>query len=212
MPPLSRLVKRLILVNRATSNKEPIGKASVGVAMKTDETPIPHALAAVPVTDSSFGSLAPTARQSRLPQELYERIIDHLHNHVLSLLACSLVCRAWVPASRYHLFVGRGVVRPSRLAWPGRRNISINCAVSLRESGPQLTDDMYILKVCLDIIKHILYGTDDGIYISRTSDTPPARILSLVDPVNQIDVIEDFGIIIFLSGQPSVYLQRDIKR
>ncbi|KAJ7726478.1 hypothetical protein B0H16DRAFT_1592351 [Mycena metata] len=39
-----------------------------------------------------------------LPQELIDRIIDDLHDDWHSLAECSLVCWAWVPASRVHLF------------------------------------------------------------------------------------------------------------
>jgi hypothetical protein len=41
---------------------------------------------------------------SRLPPELTDTVIDYLHDDKHSLAACSLVCQAWVPASRYHLF------------------------------------------------------------------------------------------------------------
>ncbi|KAJ7162973.1 hypothetical protein C8R46DRAFT_1102080 [Mycena filopes] len=39
-----------------------------------------------------------------LPQELVDRIIDDLHDDWHSLAGCGLVCWAWVPASRVHLF------------------------------------------------------------------------------------------------------------
>ncbi|KAG7440772.1 uncharacterized protein BT62DRAFT_956674 [Guyanagaster necrorhizus] len=39
-----------------------------------------------------------------LPTELCNLVIDHLHDSKPSLLACSLVCRAWIPESRFHLF------------------------------------------------------------------------------------------------------------
>ncbi len=39
-----------------------------------------------------------------LPTELCNLIIDHLHDSKPSLFACSLVCRAWVPECRFHLF------------------------------------------------------------------------------------------------------------
>ncbi|KAK0239339.1 hypothetical protein EDD85DRAFT_906210, partial [Armillaria nabsnona] len=39
-----------------------------------------------------------------LPAELCNLIIDHLHDSKPSLLACSLVCRAWIPECRFHLF------------------------------------------------------------------------------------------------------------
>jgi hypothetical protein len=42
-----------------------------------------------------------------------EEIIDHLHDDNDALKICSLVCRAWLPPSRYHLF---GEF-PSRSSW-----------------------------------------------------------------------------------------------
>ena len=40
----------------------------------------------------------------KLPAELNDAIIDHLHNDKASLATCALVCKGWVPASRHHLF------------------------------------------------------------------------------------------------------------
>jgi hypothetical protein len=39
-----------------------------------------------------------------LPQELCDFVVDHMHAERPALGACALVCRAWVPASRFHLF------------------------------------------------------------------------------------------------------------
>lgn len=39
-----------------------------------------------------------------LPPELTDTIIGFLHNDKPAVAACGLVCRAWVPASRYQLF------------------------------------------------------------------------------------------------------------
>jgi hypothetical protein len=39
----------------------------------------------------------------RLAAELYDRILDHIHT-VSTLTTCSLVCKSWLPSSRYHLF------------------------------------------------------------------------------------------------------------
>ena len=39
-----------------------------------------------------------------IPPELQDRIIDHLHSDNLALATCSLVCKTWLPASRYHFF------------------------------------------------------------------------------------------------------------
>ncbi|KAK0432409.1 uncharacterized protein EV420DRAFT_688299 [Desarmillaria tabescens] len=40
----------------------------------------------------------------RFPSELCDRIIDFLHHDHKALKSCSLVCRAWIPATRFHLF------------------------------------------------------------------------------------------------------------
>jgi len=39
-----------------------------------------------------------------LPQELTDHIIDYLYDDQASLRNCALVCQAWLPTSRYHLF------------------------------------------------------------------------------------------------------------
>ncbi|KAJ7244402.1 hypothetical protein B0H12DRAFT_1220966 [Mycena haematopus] len=51
---------------------------------------------------------------ARYPTELHDYIIDHLHNDKRTLLACSLVCRAWSPSSRYHLFQNACTIRVHR--------------------------------------------------------------------------------------------------
>ncbi|KAI0721195.1 hypothetical protein C8Q72DRAFT_787946, partial [Fomitopsis betulina] len=38
-----------------------------------------------------------------LPVEVWERVMDHLWEDYPELLACSLVCEAWRPRSRFHL-------------------------------------------------------------------------------------------------------------
>ena len=49
-------------------------------------------------------------RVPRMPQEVVDQVIDHLHDDMKALRACSLVCRAWTPASSVHLF--------TTLFWP----------------------------------------------------------------------------------------------
>lgn len=39
-----------------------------------------------------------------VPYELVDYIIDHLHNDISSLENCALVCRSWLPSSRFHMF------------------------------------------------------------------------------------------------------------
>ncbi|KAJ7687837.1 hypothetical protein B0H17DRAFT_1332300 [Mycena rosella] len=42
--------------------------------------------------------------RAQLPCELCDFIVDYLHADRAALGCCALVCRAWVPASRFHLF------------------------------------------------------------------------------------------------------------
>ncbi|KAF7975674.1 hypothetical protein HWV62_8771 [Athelia sp. TMB] len=39
-----------------------------------------------------------------LVQEIFDVIIDFLHNDKMALATCSLTCLTWVPAARFHLF------------------------------------------------------------------------------------------------------------
>ncbi|KAJ6573178.1 hypothetical protein DFH09DRAFT_1277248 [Mycena vulgaris] len=55
-----------------------------------------------------------------LPSELCDAIIDHLQDDRITLLVCALVCRSWVPASRFHAFAAlalsqKSAVRAARL-------------------------------------------------------------------------------------------------
>ena len=47
----------------------------------------------------------------------------------------------------------------------------------------------------------MVYGTDDGVYISDLRDTSrePTRVLALLE-VSQVDVLEDYQLLIVLSG------------
>ncbi|KAF8056527.1 hypothetical protein FPV67DRAFT_1677915 [Lyophyllum atratum] len=45
-----------------------------------------------------------TAQRQTLPPELTDIIIDYLFSDVRALKACSLVCKAWLPSCRCHLF------------------------------------------------------------------------------------------------------------
>jgi hypothetical protein len=61
------------------------------------------------------GSESQTSKQTSIPQEIIDQFIDHLYNDWEALKTCALVCRAWVPSSRYHLF-GHVNIRVSECA------------------------------------------------------------------------------------------------
>jgi len=51
--------------------------------------------------ESHIGS---THDSQRLPQEVWDHVLDHLRDDRKTLVACSLTCRAWVPATRWNLW------------------------------------------------------------------------------------------------------------
>lgn len=54
------------------------------------------------VPQSSFN---PFVRMpTTLPQELVDSVIDHCHDDPMTLRSCALVCNAWLPSSRSHIF------------------------------------------------------------------------------------------------------------
>ncbi|KAF8189845.1 hypothetical protein K438DRAFT_1592758 [Mycena galopus ATCC 62051] len=46
----------------------------------------------------------PFSITSRLAPELYDHVLDEFHSSKSTLSSCSLVCRAWLPICRHHLF------------------------------------------------------------------------------------------------------------
>ncbi|KDQ58440.1 hypothetical protein JAAARDRAFT_34238 [Jaapia argillacea MUCL 33604] len=41
---------------------------------------------------------------NQLPREIFDQVIDHLHNDRSALISCSLTCRSWTPSSQLHIF------------------------------------------------------------------------------------------------------------
>ena len=52
----------------------------------------------------------PTSHSTRLPKELFDRVIEYLSDDKPALKICSLVCRSWVYFTSQHLF--------ARVLWP----------------------------------------------------------------------------------------------
>ena len=50
--------------------------------------------------------------------------------------------------------------------------------------------------------RRVVYGTDDGVYLSdlRDPNRDPVKVLGLLD-VSQVDVLEEYQLLIVLSGQ-----------
>jgi CNH domain len=175
------------LVYRLQKKRRNLSKVSTNNPLAGQVQPLPRAL-----TDC-------------IPQELFERFIEFLHGDNISLSRCSTVCRAWLPASRYHLFSSL-IVRPIQLniGWWLR----VNCSVafrgfSLAHHCPSSPDDLLI-----GDRKYMLYGNKEGVYWSEPErGTPPVQVLFLPD-VSQIDVLEDHNLFVCLSGESPVLVFR----
>src|ERR1700722_3053353 len=96
----------------------------------------------------------------RLPPELIEYIIDHLHDSSSTLRACSRVCRAWVAPSHFHLFYCRKII-------PGRTNtvpLQIRKLLEFLQGSPHIA--LYIR------VFHFSVGSG-SMFRMRHSDWPP---------------------------------------
>jgi hypothetical protein len=49
-----------------------------------------------------------------LPPELLDTVMDNLQSDTTSLIACSLVCKAWLPSARRHIFATMQLSHPER--------------------------------------------------------------------------------------------------
>ncbi|KAI0079082.1 hypothetical protein K474DRAFT_1705917 [Panus rudis PR-1116 ss-1] len=96
--------------------------------------------ASLPTDPSSIDTRPPTSTPTptnRLPPELTDRIIDHLHDDQVALGKAALASREWLPAIRYHRFrqvvlEGRDRVRAFWRLMDGVRGGDVgNCVESL---------------------------------------------------------------------------------
>lgn len=71
--------------------------------------------------------------EPRLPQEIFDNIIDHFHKDVHSLEICSLVAPAWLASARVHLF------RQVELTPPNKPNKPSSTISAFTFSRPKLT-------------------------------------------------------------------------
>ena len=108
---------------------------------------------AAPLTSSSSGLENAEAEKPnpspRLPPELFEIIIDYLHDFPEALSAVSCVSHAFVPIARRHLF------RAFRISWPKRSFSAFaefvqNASLQVRTSIEELTFHSSVLSPSMD--------------------------------------------------------------
>ncbi|KAJ7716142.1 CNH domain-containing protein [Mycena metata] len=136
---------------------------------------LPKSRAPTRENSTGTGSQPPAQQWQILPTEIFERIIDFLHADKTALVSCSMVCRDWFPTSRYHLYTLLPVIPVSL----GGDCHKVNTAVALPGN-------------CL------LYGTNNGVYLSRNRTL--VKVLKL-PAVSQLDIVETHNLLLVLSGR-----------
>ena len=84
----------------------------------------------------------------RLPQELVDHIIDHLHDDPAALSNCARVCQAWLPTSRLHFFAKISLKAASAHngpAVPQERCKQLHAALS---RSPEIIYNIRELEIC----------------------------------------------------------------
>jgi hypothetical protein len=85
----------------------------------------------------------------------------------------------------------------------------VNCAAPFSESFPFFSLPVEfvvflgcVADECVGLGKRVVYGTDDGVYVSDLQEPhkEPVKVLSLLD-VSQVDVLEYHQLLIVLSGE-----------
>jgi hypothetical protein len=79
-----------------------------------------------------------------IPGEIWDRVIDHLHNDCAALDSCALVCSAWVASARLHRF------HSLNIRWNPQKENSAKASVfqllcDLSSSAP-----LYVRSLCLE--------------------------------------------------------------
>ena len=83
-------------------------------------------------------------------------------------------------------------------------SVRVNCAAPYGAKLLFLCGRIFGLTFALtDQGRRVVYGTDDGVYRSNLGERnrEPVKVLALLD-VSQVDVLEDYGLLIVLSGKP----------
>jgi len=86
-----------------------------------------------------------------LPQELIDSIIDYCHDDPPTLKTCALVCKAWLPSSRSHIFQSislRPPAKPTRNSLFVKRDTDSQRLLRMLRSSPVIAPYIHDLSVC----------------------------------------------------------------
>ncbi|KAJ7755353.1 hypothetical protein DFH07DRAFT_743260 [Mycena maculata] len=122
----------------------------------------------------------PLSITSRLAPELYDHVLDEFHASKSMLSACSLVCKAWLPMSRNHLFFSVNL-RPNFVRFlresphaiatvtPYIRNVGLGGGW-MREQRDEF-NDIILFMITLEHVRKIHMETFSWTYLASPATT-----------------------------------------
>ncbi|KAK6984089.1 hypothetical protein R3P38DRAFT_3109080 [Favolaschia claudopus] len=155
---------------------------------------------------------------SPLPPELWQPILDHLHSDTTALCTTSLICRAWLHITRYHLF-STITLTPQSL----QRSIELNSLLtsphstlppaimptgsytSLLAVAPRLADLQNVCEVSLtDVPTALLSALPnlERLSLANVPITAITRALRFVPRIRHLE-IENVSVLPMAATQPS---------
>lgn len=122
---------------------------------------------------------------ARIPPEIQDQIIDHLHNDRLALTTCALVCQEWRVSSQFHLFRTASVTHPRTLsqfntfltAAPLLRGIIrelVLCGSPRGQSTAQMVVAENEVVACVEKLPNLRALTLDALWLAPSYHNPAA--------------------------------------
>ncbi|KAJ6484337.1 hypothetical protein C8R47DRAFT_980974 [Mycena vitilis] len=122
----------------------------------------------------------PRSITSRLAPELYDHVLDEFHSSKTTLSTCSLVCQAWLPICRHHLFSSvnlrpdfvkflRDSPHAQRTIAPHMRNVGLGGGW-MREQQDEF-NDIILFMTALDHVRKIHMETWSWSYLAAPATT-----------------------------------------
>ncbi|KAF8907941.1 hypothetical protein CPB84DRAFT_1768214 [Gymnopilus junonius] len=123
----------------------------------------------------------------RLPQELVDHIIDHLHDELMTLQNCARVCRAWTPASRFHLFAKVSLKAASPQNGPALPQERCKRLHALLVQCPEIISNIRELEVCEGSPLHHPYSDVQSSTTWVTTERTLTALFKMLTHVKRFD-------------------------
>jgi hypothetical protein len=126
----------------------------------------------------------------RLPPELVDAIIGLLHTDPATLATCALVCKSWVPASRYHRF-SQLVIRPRPKIEISELLSSTMCTIAPAVQHLKLVmlEGLSSLHDIASSLPNVMQLTILKSTLQDTHNFSPAALVSLLENLHHLQLI-----------------------